>query len=201
MLSCQLLCDRYPGCISSGRATHPLKICTMQRRRNDAANCCMRSPRIMCAVGHVWKCSHCSACAIVSPTITLTLAAAVYGIMCIAAKRFVPLDFGSFTPHMQIFYIIPPTEANIDAFTKYQQEELVGVQLFHEMRKDVHKQCVRVVVKQVMTNAWQCNLKITLKGETLFIPSGYIHAVYTPEDTIVFGGNFLHSLAIQMQLR
>ena len=30
--------------------------------------------------------------------------------------------------------------------------------------------------------------------------SGWIHAVYTPEDTLVFGGNFLHSFNIPMQL-
>ena len=29
-------------------------------------------------------------------------------------------------------------------------------------------------------------------GNTFFIPAGWIHAVYTPEDSIVFGGNFLH---------
>ena len=30
--------------------------------------------------------------------------------------------------------------------------------------------------------------------------SGWIHAVYTPVDTLVFGGNFLHSFNIPMQL-
>lgn len=30
---------------------------------------------------------------------------------------------------------------------------------------------------------------------------GWIHAVYTPMDTLVFGGNFLHSFNIPMQLR
>ncbi len=30
---------------------------------------------------------------------------------------------------------------------------------------------------------------------------GWIHAVYTPEDTLVFGGNFLHSFNIDMQFR
>ena len=36
---------------------------------------------------------------------------------------------------------------------------------------------------------------------SLLIPSGWIHAVYTPEDSLVFGGNFLHSFAIEKQLR
>lgn len=34
----------------------------------------------------------------------------------------------------------------------------------------------------------------------MIIPTGWIHAVYTPMDSIVFGGNFLHSLNIPMQL-
>ena len=31
--------------------------------------------------------------------------------------------------------------------------------------------------------------------------SGWIHAVLTPVDCVAFGGNFLHSLNIDMQLR
>ena len=37
-------------------------------------------------------------------------------------------------------------------------------------------------------------------GETLFIPSGWIHAVYSPMDCINFGGNFLHGLSMAMQV-
>lgn len=33
------------------------------------------------------------------------------------------------------------------------------------------------------------------------IPSGWIHAVFTPKPSLVFGGNFLHSLNIPMQLK
>ena len=31
--------------------------------------------------------------------------------------------------------------------------------------------------------------------------TGWIHAVYTPTDSLVFGGNFLHSFNISQQLR
>lgn len=34
----------------------------------------------------------------------------------------------------------------------------------------------------------------------MIIPTGWIHAVYTPSDSLVFGGNFLHSLNIATQL-
>ncbi len=30
---------------------------------------------------------------------------------------------------------------------------------------------------------------------------GWIHGVYTPEDSLVFGGNFLHTFNIPMQLK
>ena len=36
---------------------------------------------------------------------------------------------------------------------------------------------------------------------TLFISLGWIHSVYTPEDSLVFGGNYLHSYNIPLQLR
>jgi len=35
----------------------------------------------------------------------------------------------------------------------------------------------------------------------MIIPTGWIHAVYTPVDTLVFGGNFLHSLNVVTQMR
>lgn len=54
---------------------------------------------------------------------------------------------------------------------------------------------------------WFCDMiqeppiKILLEeGQTLIIPTGWIHAVYTPQDSLVFGGNFLHGLEIKKQL-
>jgi hypothetical protein len=40
---------------------------------------------------------------------------------------------------------------------------------------------------------------ILQQHETMIIPSGWIHAVYTPVDSLVYGGNFLHGFSIQMQ--
>ncbi|XP_017375137.1 histone lysine demethylase PHF8 [Cebus imitator] len=45
---------------------------------------------------------------------------------------------------------------------------------------------------------YKCSVK---QGQTLFIPTGWIHAVLTPVDCLAFGGNFLHSLNIEMQLK
>jgi hypothetical protein len=44
---------------------------------------------------------------------------------------------------------------------------------------------------------WTVSLQ---ESQTLVIPSGWIHAVYTPVDSIVIGGNFLHSLDIPTML-
>ena len=38
-------------------------------------------------------------------------------------------------------------------------------------------------------------------GDTILLPAGWIHAVHTVEDSLVFGGNFLHSLSIPLQLK
>lgn len=46
-----------------------------------------------------------------------------------------------------------------------------------------------------------CYRCVVRAGETLFIPTGWIHAVLTPTDTLVFGGNFLHSHNIELQLQ
>ena len=43
-------------------------------------------------------------------------------------------------------------------------------------------------------------LRLSLyEHQTLVIPTGWIHAVYTPSDSVVLGGNFLHGLDIDLQ--
>jgi hypothetical protein len=39
-----------------------------------------------------------------------------------------------------------------------------------------------------------CTKLIVPEGSTLLLPAGWIHAVYTPSDSVVVGGNFLHAL-------
>ncbi|KZS21040.1 JmjC domain-containing Histone demethylation protein 1 [Daphnia magna] len=82
----------------------------------------------------------------------------------------------------KVFWLIPPTERNLQL---YEQWTLSGKQsdIFFG---DLVEKCGRV------------NLEA---GNTFLIPSGWIHAVYTPSDSLVFGGNFLHSFAIENQLR
>ncbi|KAK1801890.1 hypothetical protein P4O66_022524 [Electrophorus voltai] len=82
----------------------------------------------------------------------------------------------------KIFYLIRPTAANLSLFERWSSSTNQN-ELFFGDQVDM---CFKCSVKQ---------------GNTLFIPTGWIHAVLTPIDCLAFGGNFLHSLNIDMQLR
>ena len=80
-----------------------------------------------------------------------------------------------------MFFLIPPTPQNL---RKYEEWTLSGKQSDRFLGDEVDK-CERVTLEA---------------GNTFFIPTGWIHAVYTPQDSIIFGGNFLHSFGIERQL-
>ncbi|TFK55342.1 Clavaminate synthase-like protein [Heliocybe sulcata] len=80
------------------------------------------------------------------------------------------------------FYFIRPTPANLAAYERWSGTEMQSNTWLGDM--------VDEVVKVVLT-----------AGNTMIIPTGWIHAVFTPVDTLVFGGNFLHSYNMVTQLR
>uniref|UniRef100_A0A803XPY6 [histone H3]-dimethyl-L-lysine(36) demethylase n=1 Tax=Meleagris gallopavo TaxID=9103 RepID=A0A803XPY6_MELGA len=82
----------------------------------------------------------------------------------------------------KIFWLIPPTPQNLELYENW----LLSGKQGDIFLGDRVSECQRIELKQ---------------GYTFVIPSGWIHAVYTPMDTLVFGGNFLHSFNIPMQLR
>lgn len=82
----------------------------------------------------------------------------------------------------KVFWLIPPTERNLNLYEQWVLSGKQGDVFFGDM---VEK-CGRVRLNE---------------GNTFFIPSGWIHAVYTPLDSLVFGGNFLHAYSIEKQLR
>ncbi|XP_070583739.1 lysine-specific demethylase 2A isoform X1 [Erythrolamprus reginae] len=82
----------------------------------------------------------------------------------------------------KIFWLIPPTPQNLELYENWLLSGKQGDIFLGDRVAD----CQRIELKQ---------------GYTFVIPSGWIHAVYTPMDTLVFGGNFLHSFNIPMQLR
>ncbi|XP_063220206.1 lysine-specific demethylase PHF2-like [Bacillus rossius redtenbacheri] len=82
----------------------------------------------------------------------------------------------------KIFYLIEPTEINLRAFQTW-ISFLNKKETFFADQVDV---CYQLVLK---------------KGETIFIPTGWIYACLTLSDCIAFGGNFLHELNLYFQLR
>ncbi|KAF8163101.1 jumonji superfamily protein [Crassisporium funariophilum] len=82
----------------------------------------------------------------------------------------------------KVFYFIKPTPANLAAYEKWSGSELQYQTWLGDMVDEV------------------CKVEL-VEGNTMIIPSGWIHAVYTPVDTLVFGGNFLHSYAVETQIR
>jgi len=83
----------------------------------------------------------------------------------------------------KVFLLAPPTENNLKQYEawlcRHDQQEIFYPDM--EGVEDV----VKVTLKQ---------------DQTMLIPAGWIHAVYTPVDSIVVGGNFLHGLAMETQL-
>ncbi|TFK42857.1 jumonji superfamily protein [Crucibulum laeve] len=82
----------------------------------------------------------------------------------------------------KVFYFIKPTPANLAAYERWSGTELQNHAWLGDMADEVYK------------------VELT-QGNTMIIPTGWIHAVYTPVDTLVFGGNFLHSYNVATQLR
>ncbi|XP_041641155.1 lysine (K)-specific demethylase 2Aa isoform X1 [Cheilinus undulatus] len=81
----------------------------------------------------------------------------------------------------KVFWLIPPTPQNLELYENWVLSGKQGDVFLGDRVSD----CQRIELKQ---------------GNTFIIPSGWIHAVYTPVDSMVFGGNFLHSFNIPMQL-
>jgi len=82
---------------------------------------------------------------------------------------------------LKTFYLIPPTLENLAIYEDWLCDPLKTSTFLGDLIS---------------------SSKLTLNaGETLFIPSGWIHAVHTPVDSLVFGGNFMHGWGTEMQIR
>ncbi|KAL9128458.1 MAG: hypothetical protein Q9217_002862 [Psora testacea] len=98
------------------------------------------------------------------------------------------IDFGGSSVFYHIlkgkktFFFIPPKEKHLK---KYEEWCMSPAQNWTFL-PDQTKECYRVDLSE---------------GDTMLIPSGWIHAVWTPEDSLVIGGNFLTRMNYGMQLR
>jgi hypothetical protein len=82
------------------------------------------------------------------------------------------------------FYVIPPTCMNLHKYEKWVTSSNQDKIFFgNEVGSD------------------QLTYIDLYAGMTMIIPAGWIHAVYTPEKSLVFGGNFLYSGAMYRQLQ
>lgn len=82
----------------------------------------------------------------------------------------------------KLFYMIPPTKRNLEKYERWCRSDQQSTTFFPDVA------------------AGPCYLVELYAGQTMFIPSGWIHAVFTPRDSVVIGGNFLHGFSIAMQL-
>ncbi|XP_012280694.1 lysine-specific demethylase 7A isoform X2 [Orussus abietinus] len=82
----------------------------------------------------------------------------------------------------KVFYLIKPSPANLQLYQHWMCSSTQSETFFG----DQADACYKCVIKQ---------------GQTMMIPTGWIHAVLTPIDSLVFGGNFVHSLNIPMQIQ
>ncbi|KAK2806941.1 JmjC domain-containing histone demethylation protein 1 [Onygenales sp. PD_10] len=98
------------------------------------------------------------------------------------------IDFGGSSVYYHIlkgsktFFFIPPKDKHLKKYEDWcnsaaQDTTFLG---------DQTKECYRVDLSA---------------GDTMLIPSGWIHAVWTPEDSLVIGGNFLTRMNYGMQIK
>lgn len=98
------------------------------------------------------------------------------------------IDFGGSSVYYHIlkgkktFLFIPPKDKHLKKYEEWcnspaQDSIFLG---------DQTKECYRVDLSE---------------GDTMLIPSGWIHAVWTPENSLVIGGNFLTRLNYGMQIK
>lgn len=130
----------------------------------------------------------------------------------------------------KVFLLIPPTAVNIKLYESWLCSKNQGDIFFPDMtleeiehtsnneqppqpphlgNKKMNKvkqenvddsnQSDENVIKKIL-QVESC-VRVTLEqNQTFVIPTGWIHAVYTPVDSIVIGGNFLHGFDIKGQL-
>lgn len=104
------------------------------------------------------------------------------------------IDFGGTSVYYtvcsgeKVFLMFPPTESNLELYTQWCLEPNQNYIWFPDYT--------------VKSEKAKGGFKVTLKeGDLFYIPSGWIHCVYTPRDSVVIGGNFLTLMNIPMQLR
>jgi len=99
------------------------------------------------------------------------------------------IDFGGSAVYYHIlkgrktFFFIPPEDKYLKKYEDWCNSDTQNVTFLGDL---CGGNCTRIDLQA---------------GDTAFIPAGWIHAVWTPEDTLVIGGNFLTRLDYEMQIK
>ena len=99
------------------------------------------------------------------------------------------------------FFFIPPTNSNLVAYKRWITSREQDNTFFPDCLKKGMYYGYLCCISSDLTTKGDCKRLTLHAGETLFIPGGWIHAVYTPVDSLVIGGNFLLSPCIIPQLK
>lgn len=98
------------------------------------------------------------------------------------------IDFGGSSVYYTIlkgkktFFFIPPRDKHLKKYEEWCNSPSQDTTFL----ADQTKECYRVDLQE---------------GDTMLIPAGWIHAVWTPENSLVIGGNFLTRLNYGMQIK
>ncbi|GAB7360976.1 hypothetical protein MBLNU230_g0959t1 [Neophaeotheca triangularis] len=98
------------------------------------------------------------------------------------------IDFGGSSVYYHIlkgsktFFFIPPKPKHLKAYEEWNESP----QQNFTFLPHITKECYRVDLHE---------------GDTMLIPSGWIHAVWTPSTSLVIGGNFLTRMSFHNQFR
>ncbi|ANZ73386.1 BA75_01241T0 [Komagataella pastoris] len=110
------------------------------------------------------------------------------------------IDFGGTSVYYTVlrgrktFILYPPTKQNLKSYEQWCN--------MPDQNKVWFGSLVKPQTKPVFPSSYNNNgIKIeVMPGDLLILPSGWIHAVFTPEDSLVIGGNFLSYLNIPTHL-
>ncbi|KAK6540673.1 JmjC domain-containing histone demethylation protein 1 [Orbilia ellipsospora] len=106
------------------------------------------------------------------------------------------IDFGGSSVFYHVisgkktFFFVPPTKHNLAKYEAW------------SMMHDQNSTWFPSLLSNDNDNGEQFVRRVDLQaGDTMLIPSGWIHAVLTPEDALVIGGNFLTRLSLDRQIK
>ena len=128
-------------------------------------------------------------------------------------------DFGGTSVYYHVtmgekwFYLMAPTSLNLEMFYQWQKLQLHQSCWFPTYIK-YKMEFINSFVRQGRNSVNQSLIKfrddnpldfkvfcvVAKMKDTLILPAGWIHCVYTPIDSMAIGGNYLHDLSIDLQI-